>query len=201
MASKHICPCCGGTTFTTTAHAMQEWEVDAEGNFIKVTENCLQVTHNPDDDNIWVCTKCGAEAVIVRDGKEMETKEAQIKRAQAILDLERLIDSEQRQYEKEKGKLIGIMDTLHEYGLEEARDSVENTINRNRVNHLELIDQQRTTLEDLKKKNTLCLKCFGKGKVLRSRSCAEDDRPDPDDPNDYIRCDRCHGSGREPKED
>lgn len=201
MTSKHICPCCGGTTFTTTAHVMQEWQVDKNGNFIKVTEECLAVTHNPDDDNIWICTECGTEAVVIRDGKEMETKEAQTKRVQAILDLEKLIASEQGQYEKENKKLLDIVDTLHEYGLEKAEESVEDTINRNRQNHLELIGQQRSTLELLKKKNTLCLKCFGKGKVLRSRACAEDDRPDPDDPSDYIRCDRCNGSGREPKED
>lgn len=43
--------------------------------------------------------------------------------------------------------------------------------------------------------NTVCEKCEGKGKVLRSRACAEDDRPDPNDPNDWITCPDCHGSG------
>lgn len=43
--------------------------------------------------------------------------------------------------------------------------------------------------------NTVCEKCEGKGKVLRPRACAEDDRPDPNDPNDWITCPECHGSG------
>lgn len=38
--------------------------------------------------------------------------------------------------------------------------------------------------------NTVCEKCEGKG-----RACAEDDRPDPNDPNDWITCPECHGSG------
>ena len=43
--------------------------------------------------------------------------------------------------------------------------------------------------------NTTCEKCEGKGKILRTRACAEDDRPDPNDPNDWITCPDCHGSG------
>lgn len=37
--------------------------------------------------------------------------------------------------------------------------------------------------------NTTCEKCEGKGKILRSRACAEDD------PSDWITCPDCHGSG------
>lgn len=40
-----------------------------------------------------------------------------------------------------------------------------------------------------------CPNCHGNGKVLRTRSCAEDDPPDPDDPTDYETCDYCHGLG------
>lgn len=40
-----------------------------------------------------------------------------------------------------------------------------------------------------------CPNCHGTGKVLRSRSCAEDDPPDPNDPTDYETCDYCHGLG------
>lgn len=39
--------------------------------------------------------------------------------------------------------------------------------------------------------NTTCEKCEGKGKILRT----EDDRPDPNDPSDWITCPDCHGSG------
>lgn len=37
--------------------------------------------------------------------------------------------------------------------------------------------------------NTTCEKCEGKGKILRTRACAEDD------PSDWITCPDCHGSG------
>lgn len=52
------------------------------------------------------------------------------------------------------------------------------------------------TLESLHKVNEACLICEGRGKVLRSRACAEDDRPDPNDPSDWIKCPFCHGTGR-----
>lgn len=40
-----------------------------------------------------------------------------------------------------------------------------------------------------------CPKCGGTGLVLRSRSCAEDDPPDPNDPADYEACCMCDGAG------
>lgn len=40
-----------------------------------------------------------------------------------------------------------------------------------------------------------CPKCGGTGLVLRARSCAEDDPPDPGDPADYEACPRCDGAG------
>lgn len=50
-------------------------------------------------------------------------------------------------------------------------------------------------LAALRAVNTVCETCEGKGKVLRSRACAEDDRPDPADPNDWETCPTCHGTG------
>ena len=47
---RRICPKCGNNTFITSAHVMQDWEVDAEGNYLdtvsqepmtKVTGLCL----------------------------------------------------------------------------------------------------------------------------------------------------------------
>ena len=67
MASKHICPVCGGTEFITIAHITQTWVVDQEGNFLSAVSDCDEVTHEPDDGNIWTCTQCGAEGVIVED--------------------------------------------------------------------------------------------------------------------------------------
>lgn len=67
MKSKHICPRCGGKEFFTTAHVAQEWKVDEEGNFLECTDGCIDVDADPDDDNIWICTKCGAEGVLSKD--------------------------------------------------------------------------------------------------------------------------------------
>lgn len=55
--------------FVTTAHIMQEWVVDQEGEFIKVGKGgeCLEVTEQPDPDNLWTCHACGAEAVVTED--------------------------------------------------------------------------------------------------------------------------------------
>lgn len=64
MKSKHICPQCGGTEFTTVAHVTQTWKVDAYGNFIETVTECDEVTHDPDDGNAWFCAECGSEAFI-----------------------------------------------------------------------------------------------------------------------------------------
>lgn len=50
--------------FTTVAHVMQEWEVDDEGNFVKCLDQCMQVEHGPDKDNMWGCVTCGAIAKV-----------------------------------------------------------------------------------------------------------------------------------------
>jgi len=50
-------------TFRTVAHVMEEWKVDAAGNFIEVTES-LQTDHGPDSGNIWTCDECGTQAKV-----------------------------------------------------------------------------------------------------------------------------------------
>ncbi len=51
-------------TFVTTAHVMEEWKVDEHGEFIEVTMT-LQVDVGPDPDNIWCCSECGAQAMVL----------------------------------------------------------------------------------------------------------------------------------------
>lgn len=59
---KAVCPTDPShNRFTTTAHVMEEWEVDEEGDWVR-TISTLQVTHGPDVDNVWTCVSCGAEA-------------------------------------------------------------------------------------------------------------------------------------------
>ena len=62
MAIQMTCPNGCNAGFITTAHVTQEWKVDAKGNFIEAVNECVEVTHNPDFDNIWSCARCGAES-------------------------------------------------------------------------------------------------------------------------------------------
>lgn len=61
------------------------------------------------------------------------------------------------------------------------------------------IKPYKDSLAALRRINEACEKCNGEGKILRCRSCAEDDGPDPNDPRDYNTCDVCHGTGLAPK--
>lgn len=56
------CPKCGSQVFSVTAHVTQDWEVDQDGDFLRCTNECVETTHRPDDDDIWTCAKCGHEA-------------------------------------------------------------------------------------------------------------------------------------------
>lgn len=58
---KHICPYCGGRRFAVTAHVTQDWIVDEDGNWQETTNDCVEVIHHPDDDDVWCCDKCGKE--------------------------------------------------------------------------------------------------------------------------------------------
>jgi len=48
--------------FTVTAHVAQLWLVDKGGHFHSVGADCIEVTHEPDGDDRFVCWECGAEA-------------------------------------------------------------------------------------------------------------------------------------------
>lgn len=59
MEKKHICPVCGKDEFYVNAHVVQGWRVNSGGEFIEETESYVETTHEPDDDDIWECAKCG----------------------------------------------------------------------------------------------------------------------------------------------
>ena len=65
------CPKCGCTKFHATAHVTQDWEVDQNGNFVKSLNDCVEVTHFPDDEDVWDCANCGYSAA----GSEFEITE------------------------------------------------------------------------------------------------------------------------------
>ncbi len=54
-----ICPKCGGKEFYVTAHVTQSWKVDEDGEFLEVTEDCCDVIHRPNDEDVWECASCG----------------------------------------------------------------------------------------------------------------------------------------------
>lgn len=53
------CPKCGATEFSATAHVTQDWTLDEYGAFVEAENECTEVTHYPDDSDIWVCKTCG----------------------------------------------------------------------------------------------------------------------------------------------
>lgn len=61
--------------------------------------------------------------------------------------------------------------------------------------HMVLTTEMANLKQQVEKDGRLCPACHGAGKILRSRACAEDDPPDPDDPNDYEPCRLCQGLG------
>lgn len=51
-----------GSVFLGTAHVKQDWLVDENGSFISSINDCVEVTHQPDDKDIWECNNCGYNA-------------------------------------------------------------------------------------------------------------------------------------------
>lgn len=65
------CPKCGCKTFYVTAHVVQDWKVNEYGDYLETMEDCIEVVHYPDDDDIWSCANCDYEA----DGKKFNVEE------------------------------------------------------------------------------------------------------------------------------
>ena len=59
MRKKYRCPKCGAETFYATAHVTQDWLIDCYGNFVRSENDCLEVTHRPDENDVFDCAKCG----------------------------------------------------------------------------------------------------------------------------------------------
>lgn len=60
--SKYRCPVCGAESFEVTAHVTQDWRIDGNGHFLQSLNECVEVTHYPDEDDIWSCAKCDFSA-------------------------------------------------------------------------------------------------------------------------------------------
>ena len=53
--------------FHASAHVVQDWVVDEHGNFTKTLNECDQVLHFPDSEDIWTCDECGAEVKFISE--------------------------------------------------------------------------------------------------------------------------------------
>ena len=72
--TRHICPngCADENgvpinEFTTPVHVMQIWRVNTSGEHVDTESEYVQTTHPPNDDNIWSCVVCNAEAITVEE--------------------------------------------------------------------------------------------------------------------------------------
>lgn len=57
-----ICPVCGRDAFVAYGHVVQEWLMDKSGLCVDVLNDCVSVTHEPDNEDIWECYYCGYKA-------------------------------------------------------------------------------------------------------------------------------------------
>jgi len=61
---KATCPNgCENTTYSTTVHVQELWEVNESGDWVETLEN-LDISFPPSPDNLWFCRKCGAKATV-----------------------------------------------------------------------------------------------------------------------------------------
>lgn len=60
--NKYRCPVCGAKSFEVTAHVTQDWKIDCNGTFLEALNECVEVTHYPDEMDIWSCSNCDFSA-------------------------------------------------------------------------------------------------------------------------------------------
>ena len=85
MTAKQ-CPKCGGLKFSASAHVVQTWKLDCIGKYDKTIEDCTDVTHRPDNDDLWHCQECGYEA----PGKQFD-KKIDFVAAKSIIEIEEFL--------------------------------------------------------------------------------------------------------------
>ena len=57
------CPKCGCEEFYIDVHVVQGWLVDSDGDYITTTDECVCISHKPNDFDIWECKHCGYDDV------------------------------------------------------------------------------------------------------------------------------------------
>lgn len=61
-----------------TAHVTQDWELDDSGTFVRCLNDCVEVTHEPDREDVWDCKTCGysdaGEKFVTTVGEDSEIR-------------------------------------------------------------------------------------------------------------------------------
>ena len=60
-----------------TAHVTQDWKVDGNGRFIECGNECVEVVHTLDNDDLWICADCGHDgpgSMFMESGAELGGK-------------------------------------------------------------------------------------------------------------------------------
>ena len=58
LLPTYRCPQCGAEAFLVTAHVTQDWKIDSHNNFLECINDCVEVTHQPDEEDLWYCANC-----------------------------------------------------------------------------------------------------------------------------------------------
>lgn len=110
------CPKCGCGRFYVTAIVAQRWMMDSDGDVMDVVTDCEEVSHKPNDTDIWQCADCGYRAV----GEEFNTDDNNKK-------LEDLLVFMLQDIYKEKGE-AGVAKFAQNYGC--SQSAVQDILHR-----------------------------------------------------------------------
>lgn len=85
------CPKCGGKMFNATAHVTQDWVMDEYGAFQSCLNDCVEVTHEPGQDDIFGCRRCGFSGAgskfITKSPEEKEVRLNEDRVAECVFDI------------------------------------------------------------------------------------------------------------------
>ena len=59
---KYRGPVCRAKIFEFRAHVSPDWKIDCNGTFLEALNECVEVTHYPDEMDIWNCSNCDFSA-------------------------------------------------------------------------------------------------------------------------------------------
>lgn len=57
--------------FSVTAHITQEWQVNKNGEYVKVLQDCAEITHRPDRNDLFICMTCGTTCTVTLPNNDL----------------------------------------------------------------------------------------------------------------------------------